>query len=78
MTTTADLLDEYAEALRGSWGGIDGRNEQDKLGELSKAIVQYGNTELNEGAVLELRNSLDVCPFGEGHWTEYCDDDCGT
>lgn len=73
--TTADLLDEYARALRGSWGGIDGRSEQLSLNRLSAAIRKHGNASLTDSEVVRLRWDMDVCPHGGGHWTEYCDED---
>lgn len=73
--TTADLLYEYARALRGSWGGIDGRSEQVALNCLSDAIREHGNAPLADSEVLRLRDSLGVCPHGGRHWTEYCDED---
>lgn len=76
--TTADLLDEYGSALRGSWGGIDGRSEQAALGSLSKAIIDHGNDCLATASVQSLRDDLGICPAGNGHWTEFCDDECGT
>ena len=75
MTKTADLLDEYARALRGSWGGIDGRSEQSALNCLSATIREYGSNPLADSEVLRLRDDLGVCPYGGGHWTEYCDED---
>ena len=75
IITTADLLDEYARALRGSWGGIDGRSEQISLNYLSAAIRERGNNPLETSEVLRLRDNLDVCPRGGGHWTDYCDED---
>ena len=74
-TTTADLLDEYARALRGSWGDIDGRSEQIVLNELAAAIREYGNAPLGTSEVLRLRDYLGVCSYGGGHWTFYCDED---
>ena len=73
--TTADLLDEYARALRGSWGGIDGRYEQISLNDLAAAIREYGSAPLTDSEVLRLRDNLGVCPRGGGHWTDYCDED---
>lgn len=74
--TTADLLDEYACALRGSWGDIDGRSEQGALNCFSDAIREYGNAPLTESEVARLRDDLGVCPHGGSHWTDYCDDEC--
>ena len=76
--TTADLLDEYARALRGSWGDIDGRSEQISLNELAAAIRKHGSNPLVDSEVLKLRDDLGVCLHGGGHWTDYCDenDEC--
>ena len=74
--TCADLLDEYARALRGSWGGIDGRSEQDSLNALSARFRMFGNDLLSQSTVEELRGTLGVCPYGWGHWTEFCDSHC--
>ena len=76
MTTTADLLDEYARALRGSWGGIDGRSEQTSLNCLSAAIRECGNAPLADAQVARLRDDMGVCPHGGCHWTYYCDEEC--
>lgn len=73
MTTVPDLLEEYAEALRGDWGGIDGRTEQYKLDRLAKAMREHGNNPLTDAEVSMLRNYIDVCPNGDGHWLEYCE-----
>lgn len=80
MTTTADLLDEYAQALRGSWGDIDGRSEQAALNTLSKAMRTHGTSDLEPSEVKSLRESLGVCDKGLGHWTEFCGyyDACNT
>lgn len=73
-TTTADLLEEYACALRGDWGSIDGRSEQVSLNGLAAVIREHGNAPLTDAQVAKLRDRLGVCPHGGGHWTEYCDD----
>lgn len=74
--TCADLLDEYGSALRGSWADIDGRSEEGSLAVLSEAFRTYGNDRLLPPDIERLRESLDVCPFGYAHWTEFCDKDC--
>lgn len=74
--TTADLLDEYAQALRGSWGDIDGRSGQISLNCLSAMIREFGNAPLTDSEVARLRYDLGVCPHGGSHWTDYCDDEC--
>lgn len=77
VVTTASLLREYASALRGSWGGIDGRSEKIALNSLADSIDAAGNTPLPARDVENLRNDLGVCPTGQGHWTEFCDEECG-
>lgn len=76
MTTGPDLLDEYARALRGSWGDIDGRSEQSALNTLSDAIRTHGTGDLPDVTVQGLRTTLDVCPSGLNHWTMFCDEEC--
>lgn len=73
--TTADLLDEYASALRGDWGSIDGRSERIALNCLSAAIREHGNAPLSDSKVTTLRDDMGVCPHGGSHWIDYCDED---
>ena len=80
MTTTADLLDQYGQALRGSWSDIDGRSQKLALLELSAAIREHGNEPLTEEQVQKLRDELNVCDGGGGHWGWHCTEDwvkCG-
>lgn len=72
MITCADLLNEYGEAIRYSWGDIDGRCERMKLEDLADAIREHGNAPLLPEEVKKLRQQLDVCSEGNGHWTEFC------
>ena len=74
MTTAADLLDEYGEAIRDSWGDIDGRTERDRLQGLAQVFREKGNEPLTEEEVLRARQSLGVCERGEGHWYYFCDE----
>ena len=74
--TTADLLDEYAQALRGAWGGIDGRSEKAKLADLSALIRTQGAEPLDEQQITTARDNLGICPTGGGHWTDFCDSSC--
>lgn len=76
MTTTADLLDEYARALSLHGGEIDGRAEQTPLNILAAAIRGLGNAELPQEEVENLRECLNLCPHGNGCWTEFCSDYC--
>lgn len=74
--TTADLLDEYASALRGDWGSIDGRAEKLGLNQLADQIREHGNAPLTAPAVAAARDGLGLCPGGSGHWTWHCDAGC--
>ena len=67
----ADCLREYGEALRGSWGDIDGRTERAALQQLADAIENPELYSLNT-----MRHILDVCPIGLGHWQEFCGSEC--
>ena len=67
----AGCLREYGSALRGSWGGIDGRSEQAVLQDLADAIEAPEKYEL-----AWMRRNLDICPAGNGHWIEFCDKEC--
>lgn len=73
--TTADLLDQYGQALRGDWGGIDGRSEKLALLNLSAAIREHGNETLSNDMILKLRDDLNVCANGGGHWDSFCGED---
>lgn len=65
--TTADLLREYAAALRRDWGSIDGRSEKRALNWLADRIEEDETVPTEVG-----RKELDLCPAGGGHWTEHC------
>lgn len=67
----ATCLDEYGEAIRGDWGSIDGRSERAALQQLAEAI-----REPDRFTPEAMRRILDICPYGCGHWTDHCDDDC--
>ena len=61
------VLREYANALRGDWGSIDGRSEKISINAIADAIVA------DEPPTIEaLRAEADLCPQGGGHWTEHC------
>ena len=68
----AKVLREYGSAIRGDWGSIDGRSEQYSINEFADAITSPG-----EYTTAQLRERADICPHGDGHWTDYCDDSCG-
>lgn len=68
----AKALREYADAIRGDWGSIDGRSEKNSLNRLAD-VIEDRDTEVS---IDTLRDVLGVCPHGQGHWTMYCDEDC--
>ena len=70
LVLVTDLMGEYFGALRGSWGGIDGRSERQRWCDFRDHLAE-GVTDK-----ARLRADLDVCPAGGGHWTEYCYDSC--
>ena len=73
-TTCADLLDEYAQALRHSWGDIDGRSEKAALNVLSTLMREHGMAPLSDDQVRRMRDDLGVCLLGGQHWQWFCDD----
>lgn len=73
-TTPADLLDQYGEAMRGSWGDIDGRLIRSQLGRISDLMRKHGDKALSSKLLRDTRFHLDLCLFGEGHWDRYCSD----
>ena len=68
----AQVLREYGAAIRGAWGSIDGRSEQGTIEDFADAFLKPENY-----TAKQLRDRADICPHGNGHWTEYCADDCG-
>ena len=65
-------LTEFGDAMRGDWGSIDGRSVKAQMQKLALIILE------DEGQTLSidnLRSTLDLCPHGEGHWTQYCAED---
>lgn len=74
--TCTDILREYADALRGSWGEIDGRGEKEALYALAAAIEQVGpHEELDSVHTMALRNVMGLCLDGRAHWSHECDND---
>ena len=71
LNEVAQCLREYADALRGDWGSIDGRSEKASLNDLADAILAPESK-----TVTRLREDLGVCARGDGHWLDYCDEDC--
>lgn len=68
----AQVLREYGSAIRGDWGSIDGRSEQLTVNYFAEVI-----TAPEHYTVAQLRDVADICPDGEGHWTEHCTISCG-
>lgn len=62
----AEILEAFGTAIRGDWGGIDGRSIRIGMDGLA-ASIRSG--ELLDMA-LEMRR-LDVCPMCKS-WTEHC------
>jgi hypothetical protein len=63
------LAQQLGRAYRGDWLDFDGRTLRDQLNDLSD-VVSGGIT------VARYRASNSLCPYGHGHWDEYCRDDC--
>lgn len=63
------ILREYADALRGAWGGIDGRNEKVTLNEIADVIA----SDAPPPPLETMRLRANLCPNGGGHWSEFCD-----
>lgn len=63
------LAQELGSAYRGDWSGFDGRTLRSQLDDLSSVGAGSWDAE-------RFRASNSLCPHGDGHWTEYCDDTC--
>ena len=68
----AKALTEFGGAIRGDWGSIDGRAVRAQL-DLLADYLRFPET---TPPLPDIRNRLDLCPNGRGHWTEYCADYC--
>lgn len=64
----AEVITEYGNAFRHDWGDVDGRWVRDNMDDIAR-WVRAPNTFMG---LAEARRSLDLCPKGEGHWTEHC------
>ena len=65
------VLHEYKCAVRGDWSLFDGRSNRDAI-EMIVNILDDDHEPTLEG----YRITLDLCPAGNGHWTEHCYDAC--
>jgi hypothetical protein len=71
LAKAARILDNYADALRGDWGSIDGRSERRALNELT--TFMRGDTDICDEA------DLGVCvkgPYGAHWFNNGFDHDC--
>ena len=71
VATVQRVLGEWAQAIRGDWGSIDGRTCRDQLDDLAEALTSDTKTDIKQ-----LRDDSGICPHGGGHWTMYCTDSC--
>lgn len=74
MIRPTDILREYGQAIRGYWGDLDGRCVRDELDILAGLIEEKNNGELSPDEAKNIREDLDICPFGNGHWEDFCKD----
>lgn len=70
QTAAIQALREYANAIRGDWGDIDGRSVKANLDEFADAIEGKGRAA--EWTIEQHRQDSGLCPSGEGHWTVHC------
>ena len=69
MSEAVKALREYAQAIRGDWGDIDGRSMRGELLAFADAIEGHGH---HDWSIERWRSDLGICPSGEGHWTRHC------
>ena len=68
------VMREYADAIRGDWGSIDGRSVKGDLLAWVAALSDKPGPEA-QWTLAEWRERMGVCATGGGHWTHFCDDD---
>ena len=71
MTTTTDVLRQYARAMEHDWPAWAAGARVDLL-VLADVIDRHGTVTLAADDLAALRASLDLCPDGAGHWTIHC------
>lgn len=66
------MLEELGQAYRGSWKDVDGRTIKREMTYISDCL------DINNKLVSihNFREEWDLCPAGDGHWTEFCDEYC--
>lgn len=70
------VLQEWANALRGDWGSIDGRSSRYQIEEIIAVIQCVTPDDTFQKRLLVARSAANVCLSGGGHWQQYCDDGC--
>lgn len=66
-----NVLSEFGQAIRGDWGSIDGRGIQGNLEELIEEMQADKAIDIPQ-----MRDNMNICIAGGGHWQMYCDEDC--
>ena len=66
-----EALSELGQAWRDDWSNFDGRTLKSQLWDISDMLDSHGMS------IEDFRKSHNLCPFGGGHWTEYCNEYCG-
>ena len=66
-----NVLNEFAHAIRGDWGSIDGRVIQANLQWL--IVEMQADT---PAEIARIRDNINICVAGGGHWQMYCDEEC--
>jgi len=66
MSVLAQVMQEYANAIRGDWSDFDGRSERDVIESWISEIESPTDTTL-----IQWRDRLDLCPDGNGHWAGF-------
>lgn len=69
---TVEILREYSKASRHAW---DAQNSKYQLDTLANEIEH--SDDVSEQDAREIRDSIGICPDGEGHWVSECDWYCG-
>ena len=70
-TAAVKALREWASAIRGDWGDIDGRSVEMELNSIADGIEGHGLAA--DLSIEKWREDLGLCPSGEGHWTRHCE-----
>lgn len=72
------VLREWADAIRGDWGSIDGRSVRADMNLMADTLLAANHDSGSQVTVRALRQTMGVCAVGGGHWEWYCNDgrDC--